>query len=67
MCVSLSAVTARLFVQISRVPIEVLSRRLGHSSIGITMDRYLVVYRERDRAAADAFDRTRLGCLLDAC
>ena len=39
------------------VPIEVLSRRLGHSSIGITMDRYLVVYRDRDRAAADAFDR----------
>ena len=37
------------------VPIEVLSRRLGHSSIGITMDRYLVVYKERDRAAADAF------------
>jgi integrase len=39
------------------VPIEVLSRRLGHSSIAITMDRYLVVYRDRDRTAADAFDR----------
>jgi integrase len=39
------------------VPIEVVSKRLGHSTITITVDRYLVVYRERDEAAASAFDK----------
>jgi integrase len=39
------------------VPIEVVSQRLGHSAISITVDRYITVYRERDQAAADAFDR----------
>jgi integrase len=38
------------------VPIEVVSKRLGHSTIAITVDRYLVVYRERDEAAAAAFE-----------
>jgi hypothetical protein len=33
------------------------SERLGHSSIGITADRYLTVYKERDAAAANAFER----------
>ena len=39
------------------VPIEVVSSRLGHSSIGITVDRYLTVYKDRDAAAASAFER----------
>jgi len=39
------------------VPIEVISRRLGHSCISITVDRYLTVYQERDAAAAAAFER----------
>lgn len=39
------------------VPIEVVSKRLGHSNIAITVDRYLVVYRDRDEAAATAFER----------
>jgi hypothetical protein len=39
------------------VPIEVISQRLGHSTISITVDRYITVYRERDLAAAEAFDR----------
>jgi integrase len=39
------------------VSIEVVSSRLGHSSIGITVDRYLTVYKDRDAAAARAFDR----------
>lgn len=38
------------------VPIEVVSQRLGHSSIGVTVDRYLTVYRDRDRAASKALD-----------
>jgi len=29
------------------VPIEVVSKRLGHASIGITVERYLHVYTER--------------------
>jgi integrase len=37
------------------VPIEVVSKRLGHSTIAITMERYLDVYTSRDRAAAEAF------------
>ena len=39
------------------VPIEVISNRLGHSCISITVDRYLTVYQERDAAAAAAFER----------
>lgn len=39
------------------VPIEVISQRLGHSSILVTASRYLHVYRERDADAASAFDR----------
>lgn len=39
------------------VPIEVVSQRLGHSSIGITVERYLHVYSNRDADAAAAFGR----------
>jgi integrase len=39
------------------VPLEVVSNRLGHASIGITASRYLHVYSERDAEAAGAFDR----------
>ena len=39
------------------VPIEVISNRLGHSCISITVDRYVTVYQDRDAAAAAAFDR----------
>ena len=39
------------------VPFEVISNRLGHSCISITVDRYLTVYQDRDAAAAAAFDR----------
>lgn len=40
------------------VPIEVVSNRLDHSCIGITVDRYLTVYKDRDpAAAASAFER----------
>jgi integrase len=39
------------------VPIEVVSQRLGHASIGITVERYLHVYGDRDADAADAFGR----------
>jgi integrase len=39
------------------VPIEVVSKRLGHSCIGITVDRYLTVYTDRDAAAVSAFER----------
>lgn len=39
------------------VPIEVISQRLGHASIGITVERYLHVYQSRDAEAADAFDQ----------
>ena len=39
------------------VPIEVISQRLGHASIGITVERYLHVYKERDADAASAFER----------
>lgn len=38
------------------VPIEVISKRLGHSSIGVTASRYLHVYSERGREAARAFE-----------
>lgn len=36
------------------VPVEVVSKRLGHSSISITAERYLDVYSSPD-AAAEAF------------
>jgi integrase len=39
------------------VPIEVISQRLGHASIGITVERYLHVYKDRDADAAAAFER----------
>jgi integrase len=39
------------------VPIEVVSKRLRHSSIGVTCDRYIDVYADRDAAAATAFER----------
>ncbi len=39
------------------VPIEVISKRLGHSDISITYDRYITVYRDRDAEAAEAFAR----------
>jgi integrase len=39
------------------VPLEVVSNRLGHASIGVTAARYLHVYSERDAQAASAFDR----------
>jgi integrase len=38
------------------VPLEVVSKRLGHSSIGVTAERYLHVYTDRDAAAASALD-----------
>lgn len=39
------------------VPIEVISQRLGHASIGVTVERYMHVYSDRDAEAADAFGR----------
>ena len=39
------------------VPLEVVSKRLGHATIGITAERYLHVYPERDAEAAAAFER----------
>lgn len=39
------------------VPLEVVSKRLGHSTIAITAERYLDVYQDRDRDAAAAFGR----------
>jgi len=38
------------------VPIEVVSKRLGHSQVGITFERYVHVYRNRDAEAAAIFD-----------
>ncbi len=38
------------------VPLEVVSKRLGHSNISITAERYLDVYIDRDAAAATAFE-----------
>ena len=38
------------------VPLEVVSKRLGHSNIGVTAERYLHVYSDRDAAAASALD-----------
>jgi integrase len=39
------------------VPLEVVSQRLGHASIGITAECYLHVRSDRDADAADAFGR----------
>ena len=39
------------------VPLEVVSNRLGHASIGVTASRYLHIYSDRDAEAASAFDR----------
>jgi integrase len=39
------------------VPLEVISRRLGHSSIAITVDRYMTVFKSRDAEAATAFEQ----------
>jgi integrase len=39
------------------VPLEVVSRRLGHANIAITAERYLHVYRDRDAKAASAFEQ----------
>ncbi|HTV73224.1 MAG TPA: hypothetical protein VME66_05945 [Candidatus Acidoferrales bacterium] len=38
------------------VPLEVVSKRPGHSNIGVTAERYLHVYSDRDAAAASALD-----------
>ena len=41
------------------VPLEVVSKRLGHSGIGVTAERYLHVYADRDAAAASVLDTLR--------
>ncbi|MFY9860883.1 MAG: site-specific integrase [Candidatus Cybelea sp.] len=40
----------------SHVPIDVISKRLGHADIRITSERYLHVYEERDAQAASTLD-----------
>ena len=42
------------------VPLEVVSKRLGHTDIRITAERYLHVYRESDAAAARVLDTVRV-------
>ena len=42
------------------VPLEVVSKRLGHADIRITAERYLHVYSESDAAAARALDTVRV-------
>jgi hypothetical protein len=39
------------------LPIEGVLKRLGHSTVGITVDRYVTVYRDRDVAAAEALEQ----------
>jgi integrase len=39
------------------VPLEVVSRRLGHANIAVTAERYLHVYRDRDASAAGTFEQ----------
>jgi integrase len=39
------------------VPIEVVSKRLGHSDIGVTYSRYIDVYTDRDADAAARFGK----------
>ena len=36
-------------------PLDVISKRLGHSNIAITAERYLSVHTSRDEAASEAF------------
>ncbi len=43
------------------VPIEVLSKRLGHSRISITQDVYVHINERQDREAADLAARAILG------
>jgi integrase len=38
------------------VPLEVISKRLGHADIRVTAERYLHVYKESDAAAARVLD-----------
>lgn len=38
------------------VPLEVVSKRLGHADIRVTAERYLHVYQERDAQAASMLD-----------
>jgi integrase len=38
------------------VPLEVVSKRLGHSCLATTSERYLCVYTDRDVAAARVLD-----------
>ena len=38
------------------VPLEVVSKRLGHADIRVTAERYLHVYQERDTQAASMLD-----------
>ena len=40
----------------SRLSLDVVSNRLGHASIGVTVSRYLHAYSDRDAEAAGAFD-----------
>lgn len=42
------------------VPLEVVSKRLGHADLRITAERYLHVYRESDAAAASVLDTIRV-------
>jgi integrase len=39
------------------VPIEVVSKRLGHSDISVTYSRYIDVYTDRDADAAARFGK----------
>ena len=47
---------ASLLVKIGVQP-KVISERLGHSNIGITMDLYSHLYENADREVADMFDK----------
>lgn len=47
---------ASLLVKLGIQP-KVISERLGHSNIGITMDLYSHLYEEADREVADVFDK----------
>lgn len=43
------------------VPLEILSKRLGHKSVGTTADIYAHLLTEADKAAADALDNFLAG------
>jgi len=43
------------------VPVEVISKRLGHSRISTTMDLYVHPSDEQQRSAADVFGRLVAG------